>query len=117
MERPLPDRRGSGAFKWDLAGADEIPLWVADMDFPVAPAITDALARRLDHPVFGYSSVPDEYPAAFRAWQAERNGWDIDPAHLVILPSVMQGLAVAVEAFTAPGDRIGVFSPVYYPFF
>ncbi|MDA3951336.1 MAG: PatB family C-S lyase [Spirochaeta sp.] len=117
MEMPLPERRGSGAFKWDLAGDDEIPLWVADMDFPVAPAITNALAQRLKHPIFGYSSVPEQYPAAFRRWQAARNDWDIEAEHLVVLPSVMQGLAVAVEAFTAPGDRIGLFSPVYYPFF
>ena len=82
MELPLPDRRGSGAFKWDLAGTDEIPLWVADMDFPVAPVITTALTERLQHPIFGYSSVPDRYPEAFCRWQREHNGWDIDPEHL-----------------------------------
>jgi len=113
----LPDRRGTGSFKWDLAGPDEIPLWVADMDFPVAPRIVEAMQRRLEHPVFGYSSVPDGYPDAFRRWQRERNDWEIDPDHLIVIPSVMQGLAVAIEAFTAPEDRIGVFSPVYFPFY
>ncbi|MFP4153151.1 MAG: MalY/PatB family protein [Alkalispirochaeta sp.] len=113
----LPDRRGTGSFKWDLAGPDEIPLWVADMDFPVEPRIVDAMRRRLEHPVFGYSSVPAAYPEAFRRWQKERNRWEIDPDHLLVIPSVMQGLAVAIEAFTTVGDRIGVLSPVYFPFY
>lgn len=113
----LPDRRRSGAFKWDLARPDEIPLWVADMDFPVAPAITEALHRRIEHPIFGYTSVPDGYPAAFVAWQRRRNGWEINPEHLVVVPSVMQGIAVAIEAYTQPGDTIAVFAPVYFPFY
>lgn len=117
MNAPLPNRRGTGAIKWDLAGDGEIPLWVADMDFPVAPEITEALHRRIEHPIFGYSLVPRDYPDAFIAWQRERNGWDIDPEHLVVVPSVMQALAVAIETFTKPGDTIGVFSPVYYPFY
>jgi cystathionine beta-lyase len=87
------------------------------MDFPVAPQIVDAMKRRLEHPVFGYSSVPASYPYAFRRWQRERNGWEIDPDHLLVIPSVMQGLAVAIEAFTAPGDLVGVLSPVYFPFY
>jgi cystathionine beta-lyase len=117
MNAPLPNRRGTGAIKWDLAREEEIPLWVADMDFPVAPEITDALHRRIEHPIFGYSLVPQDYHDAFLAWQRERNGWDIDPEHLVVVPSVMQALAVAIETYTQSGDTIGVFSPVYYPFY
>ena len=117
QEAEVPDRRGTGCIKWDLAGPDEIPLWVADMDFPVAPVITEALQKRLEHPVFGYSFEPEGYFEAVRAWQAGRNGWVVEADHLVVVPSVMQGLAVAAEEFTRPGDRIGLFTPVYTPFF
>ncbi|MFW5827526.1 MAG: MalY/PatB family protein, partial [Alkalispirochaeta sp.] len=112
-----PDRRGSGAFKWDLASADEIPMWVADMDFAVAPEITEALHRRIDHPVFGYTGVPRSYRDALADWELRRNGWEIDPRHMVVVPSVMPAMAVAVEALTTPGDRVVTFSPVYFPFF
>lgn len=112
-----PDRRGSGAFKWDLAGDDEIPMWVADMDFSVAPEITAALHERIDHPVFGYTGVPDSYRQALARWESRRNGWEIDPDEMVVVPSVMPAMAVAVEALTTPGDRVVTFSPVYFPFF
>ncbi|MEX2443429.1 MAG: PatB family C-S lyase [Alkalispirochaeta sp.] len=112
-----PNRRGSGAFKWDLAGEDEIPMWVADMDFSVAPEITDALRRRIEHPIFGYTGVPDSYRNALAHWEVRRNQWEIDPRHMVVVPSVMPAMAVAVEALTTPGDRVVTFSPVYFPFF
>jgi cystathionine beta-lyase len=112
-----PDRRGTGSFKWDGAGPDEIPMWVADMDFAVAPEIVAAITRRLEHPVFGYTGVPDSFRAALAAWEHRRNGWEIDPRHMVVVPSVMPAIAVAIEALTHPGDRIITFSPVYHPFF
>lgn len=113
----VPDRRGSGAFKWDLAGPEEIPMWVADMDYAVAPAVTEALARRIEHPVFGYSGTPGSYREALTAWEARRHDWTIDPGHIVTVPSVMPAIAVAIEMLTQPGDRIVTFSPVYFPFF
>jgi cysteine-S-conjugate beta-lyase len=112
-----PDRRGTGSFKWDGAGPDEIPMWVADMDFAVAPEIVAAITRRLDHPVFGYSGVPDSFREALVAWEQQRNDWEIDPRHMVVVPSVMPAIAVAIEALTRPGDRVITFSPVYHPFF
>ena len=113
----VPDRRGSGAFKWDLAGPGEIPMWVADMDYTVAPAVTEALARRIEHPVFGYTGTPESYREALVAWESRRHNWTIDPSHVVTVPSVMPAIAVAIEMLTDPGDRIVTFSPVYYPFF
>lgn len=113
----LPDRRGTGSLKWDLARPGEIPLWVADMDFPVAPAITAALSRRLAHPIFGYTGVPRSYREAFCAWQSSRNGWEISPEQLVILPGVMPAVSLLVENYTRPGEGVALFSPVYYPFF
>ncbi|MCG8479381.1 MAG: PatB family C-S lyase [Spirochaetales bacterium] len=112
-----PDRRGTGSYKWDLAHSDEIPLWVADMDYAVSPVVTEALRRRLDHPIFGYAGVPGSYLEAIAAWEAKRNGWEIPTDHMVVVPGVMPAIAVAVQALTRPGDRIATFSPVYFPFF
>lgn len=113
----LPDRRGTGAFKWDLARPDEIPLWVADMDFPCASQITAALSQRIQHPVFGYTDVGDEYREAFCRWQQGRNNWTISPDELVIMPGVMPAISLVVERYTRPGDSVAIFSPVYFPFF
>lgn len=113
----LPDRRLTGAFKWDLARPGEIPLWVADMDFPVAPEITAALSERLRHPVFGYSAVPEAYLEAFCAWQERRNSWPVTPEQLTVVPGVMPAISLLVEACTRPGDSVAIFSPVYFPFF
>lgn len=71
----VPDRRGTGSYKWDSAtDADVIPLWVADMDFKVARPIEDALRERVDHGVFGYTSVPDQYYSSVEHWYQERYG-------------------------------------------
>ncbi|SIQ40150.1 cystathione beta-lyase [Alkalispirochaeta americana] len=113
----LPNRRGTGAFKWDLAKSGEIPLWVADMDYPVAPGIVEALEERVAHPVFGYTLVPDSYYQAFCRWQLERNHWEISPDHLVAAPGVMPSISLLIEAWTAPGEAVAMFSPVYFPFF
>ncbi len=112
-----PDRRGSGAFKWDLAEAGEIPLWVADMDFAVAPEITAALHRRLSHPVYGYTAVPEAYKEAVLGWVASRQGWHPDLRHLLVLPGIMPAISLAIRTFTVPGEGVATFSPVYFPFF
>lgn len=72
-------RRGTNSYKWDssLVGKDVLPLWVADMDFRTAPAITDALAKRVAHGIFGYSYVPDEYYTAVIRWFERRHNWSI----------------------------------------
>lgn len=111
------ERRGSGSIKWDLGGADEIPLWVADMDFPVAEAITRDLTARIAHPVFGYTLTPPGYLDAIAAWQRERTSWEVAAKELTIVPAMMSAIAQAVLTFTRPGDRIATFSPVYFPFF
>ena len=69
-------RRGTNSYKWDSAtGDDIIPLWVADMDFETYPGITEALRRRVDHAIFGYTRVPDSYYDAVCRWFEERHGW------------------------------------------
>jgi cystathionine beta-lyase len=113
----IPDRRGTGAFKWDLAAPDEIPMWVADMDYAVSPAIINALRDRLGHPVFGYTAIPDSFYSACISWYQRRHGWSIDRDAFVAVPSVMAAIAVAIESMTQPGDTIALASPIYPPFY
>lgn len=116
LQLSVPERRGTGAFKWDLAAEGELPMWVADMDFAVAPEITAALAERIAHPVFGYAGVPRSYRDALAAWLAERHAWELDPRALTVMPSVMAAMSMIVDELTAPGDRVVTFAPVYGPF-
>ena len=74
----LITRRGTNCVKWDAAAdADVLPMWVADMDFRTAPAITDALRKRVEQGIFGYTHVPDEYYEAVISWFSRRHGWTI----------------------------------------
>ena len=116
----LPDRQGTNSLKWDnvLPGeGSAIPLWVADMDFSAPPVALKALAERVAHPVFGYTNLPAGYFEAVCAWYQTRYGRNWEPKHLMGAPSVLHGLSMAVRTFTAPGDRILNFPPVYYPFY
>lgn len=115
------DRRGTNCIKYDFAveygrPADVLPLWVADMDFPAPPAVLDALHRAVDHGIFGYSDVKDDYYAAADAWFRTRFGWQTRPEWLVRTPGVVYALAMTVRAATRPGDAVLIQPPVYYPF-
>lgn len=110
------DRRQVPTSKWDRYPADVLPMWVADMDFAVAEPIIAALRARLDHPVFGYGGPG---PRALRETIArdmlELYGWTISPADVVFLPGVVPGFNQALGAFTKPGQRLVVETPVYPP--
>ncbi len=111
-------RRGSGCYKWDEEPEEGIiPMWVADMDFPTAPAIIEALHRRVDHGVFGYTLVPDRYYEAIIAWFHRRHQWDIQREWIQYTSGVVPALSVIVKAFTQPGDKVIVQTPVYNCFF
>ena len=98
-------------------GGDLFPLGVADMDFAAAPVIVQAMQDRLSHPVFGYEAVPaDLYPALAR-WQKTRHGWDMDPAHVLRAPNVLNILGMAASTFSDAGDGIIVQPPVFFDFF
>lgn len=92
-------------------------MWVADMDFATPDFIVEALRRRLDHPVFGYSLRPAEMADALIDWLQRRQDWSIDPDSMVFSPGVVPSLALAVRAFSQPGDAVVVQPPVYPPFF
>lgn len=94
-----------------------LPVWIADMDFEVAPEILEAMKQRLKHPIFGYPSRPIEYYKAFIDWHKRRNNFDIKEEEISYTVNVVKGLQLAVETFTKPGDKILVQPPVYFPFY
>ncbi len=115
------ERRGTGSIKWDAMrrffGVDDaLPLWVADMDFAVAPPVMQALRRRLDHPVMGYTESGPAFASALAGWAEGRWGWTIDPGWVVAAPGVVPSIAASILAFTRPGDGVLIQPPVYYPF-
>ncbi len=111
-------RRGSGSYKWDdTQEQDVIPLWVADMDFATAPAIIEALKRRVDHGVFGYTYVPDAYYESFIGWFRERHNLSIERDWIIYTSGVVPALSAIIKALTEPGDRVIVQTPVYNCFF
>ena len=98
-------------------GFDLIPMWVADMNFATAPAVTNAIAKRLAHPLFGYFAPTAEFFDAVSSWHAARNGVEgIAPEHIGYDNGVLGGLVATLEAFTAPGDSVLVHSPTYIGF-
>ena len=116
------DRRNTGCMKWDglnkLFGRDDIiPLWVADMDFPSAEPIKKALVSRAEHNVFGYTFTSDEYYEAVIGWMKRRHNWHIERDWIVYTPGVVPALSYAIRAFTEPGDKVILQSPVYHPFY
>lgn len=117
----IVDRHGTNAVKYDaltdVFGRKELlPLWVADMDFATPDFILDALRRRLDHPVLGYTQLPDDYWPQIAAWIEARHGWRPDPAWMRFIPGIVKGIGMAVLALTRPGDKVVIQPPVYHPF-
>ena len=109
-----PERRGTDSVKWGrYAGRDVLPLWVADMDFAVAPAIVEALQRRVAHGVFGYAEPWPSLVEAVVEHLWTEYAWAIDPAWLVWLPGVVSGLHVASRAV---GGGAFTATPIYTPF-
>ena len=112
------ERRGTNSYKWDsAAGRDVLPMWVADMDFRTAPAVVDALRRRVEHGIFGYVRVPDAYYAAVTRWFARRHGWSIDREWLMYTSGVVPAVSAVIKALTRPGDKVVLQTPVYNCFF
>ncbi len=114
-------REGTFCEKYDHRGrifgrSDVIPMWVADMDFASPPPVLEAIARRLQHPILGYSYRSDSYWQSVVEWVDRRNGWKIDPSWLEFVPGVVPGLVFALRAFTEPGDGVVIQPPVYHPF-
>ena len=114
----LISRRGTNSYKWDSAAdAGGLPLWVADMDFRTAPAITEALARRVAHGIFGYTRVPEAYYNAVTGWFARRHGWHFKKEWMIYTSGVVPAISAIIKALARPGDKVLVQTPVYNCFF
>lgn len=114
------NRRNSGSYKWDDHPSDPddiIQLWVADMDFRTAPAIIDALRRRVDHGVFGYTYVPDDYYRALTDWFVTRHDYQIAPGMVIYTSGVVPAMSAVIKALTSPGDGVILNTPAYNCFF
>ena len=116
------DRQGTDALKIDAipniwGRGDLLPLWVADMDFATPPFIIDALRRRLDHEILGYTMRTPQWASSIVAWQQSRYGWQVQPEWLNFVPGIVPGIAFIVSCFTEPTDAILIQPPVYHPYF
>ncbi|MCD8161089.1 MAG: pyridoxal phosphate-dependent aminotransferase [Clostridiales bacterium] len=122
LNRYLVDRRGTSSSKWDglnekFGEADLLPMWIADMEFKTPEAVTEALQKRIDHGVFGYSFVPDSYYEAFRRWMETRHHCNIDREAIRFSTGCVTGISWMIHAFTKPGDTCLILTPIYYPFY
>lgn len=114
-------REGTNCEKFDrraqLFGRDDvIPMWVADMDFAAPEAVTEAIRRRAEHPIFGYTHRSDGYYRSVIDWTERHSGWTMRPEWLDFVPGVVAGIVFALRAFTDEGDGIVIQPPVYHPF-
>ena len=115
------DRKNTDCLKYDFAKRrgmpeDVLPLWVADMDFKTSSYVEDALAERARHGIFGYSESQTPYFEIVRDWMKRHHDWEVKEPWLIKTPGVVFALAMAVKAYTEPGDGVQIQSPVYYPF-
>lgn len=117
----VTDRSHTDALKLDALkprwGRDDLlPLWVADMDFKTPPFIMEALRRRCEHEILGYTMKPFRYYQSIIDWMQKRHHWNIQREWINFVPGIVPGLAFAIKCFTNPGDKILIQPPVYHPF-
>ena len=117
------DRHGTHSMKWDrmealygVPAADGLAMWVADMDFRPPACVTEAVRRMADHGIYGYFGDDTAYLEAIRWWLSERHGWDVAPEWILTTHGLVNGTGMCVETWTAPGDGVVLFTPVYHAF-
>lgn len=116
------NREHTSSVKWGLTKQifgteDVLPMWVADMDFSPPTEVKDALQERVDHGVYGYTFSPPSTTEAIQLWLKKRHSWEINSSWVLYSSGVVPSISIAIEAFTAPGDKVMLQSPVYTPFF
>lgn len=121
LDAPV-SRAGTHAVKYDerlakFGREDVLPLWVADMDLPAPPFITEALTARAAHPMYGYTMATASLREAIASWQRRRHGWSISPEHVLLTSSVGLMLGLCLQTFTEPGEGVVVQPPVWNPLF
>lgn len=113
-------RIGTGSIKYEqntkTSTQGIIPMWIADMDFKIPPAVENALISSADHGIFGYTMTDTEYDDLITAWYKKRMSWQIRPGWILKAPGVMFAIAASIQALTNPGDAVLICQPVYYPF-
>ena len=110
------NRRGTSSLKWDVAD-NELPMWVADMDFQTAPEIREAIMKRARHGVFGYSIIPDEWYQAYMDWWKKYHNFTIEKEWLIFCTGVIPAISSAVRKLTTPAENVVIQTPVYNIFF
>jgi len=127
-------RKGTHSIKWEFVLEDSklvaasqtdptgekarlLPMWVADMDFRSPPAVIDALVARAEHGIYGYTFPTDSYYEALQNWVARRHGWEVKRDWVLLTPGLVPALNMLVQSFVAPGEKVLIQPPVYYPFF
>jgi len=115
-------REGTNCLKYDarerfFGNSDVLPLWVADMDFKTPDFIVDAIKKRAEHEIYGYTFRGDSYYQSIIGWMKRRHNWEVQKEWISFSPGVVAGLTFAIEAFSKPGDGVVVQPPVYFPFF
>ncbi|PIF05429.1 MAG: cystathionine beta-lyase [Draconibacterium sp.] len=115
-------REGTNCIKYDgrerlFKTNDVLPLWLADMDFRVPDFVAEAIQKRAEHEIFGYTFKPESYFESVIGWIKRRHGWEVKKRWISSSPGVVAGLTLAIETFSKPGDKVIVQPPVYFPFF
>lgn len=117
------DRRGTHSSKWDymekfygVSPEDGLAMWTADSDYPTAACVTDALQRAVNHGIFGYYPIHDEYLSAIQWWMDTRHNWKIDTSWILTTQGLGNAIAMSLDVWSAPDDHVVFFSPVYHEF-
>lgn len=116
------DRKDTGSVKWELTkelfGEDNLlPMWVADMDFAPPREVIEAIQKRAEHPIYGYTFVPETTATAICTWLKKRHDWQVKSNWILYANGVVAAISTAIQSFSNPGDKIMIHTPVYTPFF
>ena len=112
----IVNRRNTSSLKWDVKD-NELPMWVADMDFKTAPEIINTLKRRVNHGIFGYSIVPDEWYEAYISWWKKRHHFTLEKEWLIFVTGVVPAISSIVRKLTSPNENVVIMTPIYNIFF
>ena len=110
------NRRNTQSYKWDV-GENELPMWVADMDFQTAPCIIEALKKRVEHGIFGYSVIPDDWYRAYIGWWKRRHAFEMEKDWLIFTTGVVPAISSTVRKLTTAAENVIVITPAYNIFF
>ena len=111
FDKPVK-RRGTGSLKWDVA-ENELPMWVADMDFETAPPVKEAILKRAEHGVFGYTDITPEWYSAYQSWWKDRHGFEMEKEWLIFTTGVVPAISSIVRKMTTVAENVVVMTPVY----